>query len=149
MVRRLRLSIFYLLSFIFYYTIFSIYYLLSITYSSISYSFLSLTYSSISYSFLSLTYSSIPNPASSPAGRTPPYGGIARPKGKHSRHKGVFCLPAADSRPESGICFASGICDSQRDENPAGFRPRQGLDENPKGFRPPQGHYTSSQSSSG
>jgi hypothetical protein len=71
------------------------------------------------YLFLSLTYSSFPHPASFPAGRIPSCGGIARPKGKHSRRMAVFCLPAADSRQESGI-------DSQRDENPAGFRPPQG-----------------------
>ncbi|MDR1231148.1 MAG: hypothetical protein LBK61_07085 [Spirochaetaceae bacterium] len=27
------------------------------------------------------------------AGISPPYGGIAHPKGKHSRRKGVICLP--------------------------------------------------------
>jgi hypothetical protein len=36
------------------------------------------------------------NPASSLAGRAPLCGGIARPKGKHSRHKGVRCPPTAD-----------------------------------------------------
>jgi hypothetical protein len=52
-------------------------------------------------SCLSLIHFS-PNPASSLADRTPPCGGIARPQGKHSRHKGVLCLPAADFRQKSG-----------------------------------------------
>jgi hypothetical protein len=43
--------------------------------------------------FISYLIHPLPNPVSSLAGRAPPYGGIARPKGKHSRHKGVLCLP--------------------------------------------------------
>jgi hypothetical protein len=50
-----------------------------------------LSISHLSLIYLSLLYSSLIYPASSLAGRTPPYGGIARPKGKHSRHKAVFC----------------------------------------------------------
>jgi hypothetical protein len=43
------------------------------------------------------------------AGRIPSCGGIAHPKGKHSRHMTVFCLPAADSSARIGdICFAKG-----------------------------------------
>jgi hypothetical protein len=54
------------------------------------------------YNYLSSIYPSrlsfihpLPNPASSLAGRVPPYGA-------HSRHKGVLCLPTADFRQESG-----------------------------------------------
>jgi hypothetical protein len=68
-----------------------------IYFSSISY--LSLIHF-LSISYLSLIYS-FPNPVSSLAGRTPPYGGIARPTGKHSRHKGALCPLSADfSRTE-------------------------------------------------
>jgi hypothetical protein len=82
--------------------IFYIYYLLFIYLLSIYHLFIYLLFIPIFHLFLFISYSSLPNPASSPAGRAPPCGGIARPKGKHSRHKGVLCPPAADSRPESG-----------------------------------------------
>jgi hypothetical protein len=42
--------------------------------------------------YLSLIHP-LPNPASSLADRAPPYGGIARPKGKDSRHKGGSVCP--------------------------------------------------------
>jgi hypothetical protein len=72
------------------------------------------------FSFLiSHLLSFICNPASSVAGRIPPCGGIARPKGKHSRRMTVFCPSPADSRQE-------------RDKTPKGmktlrvFAPRSG-----------------------
>jgi hypothetical protein len=54
------------------------------------------------------------------ADRTPPYGGIARPKGKHSRHKAVFCLPIVDVSTKierNDRCIP--------DANPEGLRPPQ------------------------
>jgi hypothetical protein len=82
-----------------------------LSFSSFFLIFLShLSFSSFSLSiyFLSLPYSSRLYPASSPAGRIPSCGGIAHPKGKHRRRLTVFCLPAADSRPESGTGFTKG-----------------------------------------
>jgi hypothetical protein len=67
-----------------------------------------LSFSSFTHYILSIFHSSFPNPASSPAGRAPPYGGIARPQGKHSRHKGVLCLPTADLPARIGIKFTKG-----------------------------------------
>jgi hypothetical protein len=80
------ITLIYLLSLIFY-----IYYLLFICRLSI-YSYSSLIHLSHIH-LLSFTYSSRLYPASFPAGRIPSCGGIARPKGKHSRRMTVFCLP--------------------------------------------------------
>jgi hypothetical protein len=80
---------------------------LSLIHSYLSYihlSYIHLSYIHLSLiHLLSLMYSSRLYPVSFPAGRIPPYGGIARPKGKHSRHKGVFCLPAADFPARIGV----------------------------------------------
>jgi hypothetical protein len=72
-------------------------YLLSI------YLFLFITYSSISYSSLIIHLFILPQSGIVTAGRIPSCGGIARPKGKHSRHMTVFCLPAADSSARIGV----------------------------------------------
>jgi hypothetical protein len=54
------------------------------------------SYRHISYlSILSLIHP-LPDPVSSLAGRAPPCGGIAHPKGKHSHRMAVLCQPSAD-----------------------------------------------------
>jgi hypothetical protein len=97
------------------------------------YQFKSVNLSSITINQSFISYSSFiyhlfitPNPASSPAGRAPPYGGIARPKGSPYKARTAAitgcsaCPLLIFSKNRDRIHIGN---DSQRDENPAGFRP--------------------------
>jgi hypothetical protein len=72
-------------------------------------------------SYLSLIHR-LPTPASSLADRAPPCGGIAHPQGSQ-------CMARTAAARGCSVCppliFLQGL-NSQRDENPAGFRPPQG-----------------------
>jgi hypothetical protein len=63
----------------------------------------------LSSNFSTISYSSPPQSGIVSAGISPPYGGIARPKGKHSRRKGVICLPCRCSFGQNGERLHEGM----------------------------------------